>query len=89
MSDHSDEVRKYIWEKLSGAAKRKNLDIDQLKEDENFFEFGLLDSLGFLELVAAVEERFDLEVDFSEMDPADFTHFKGLVALCSQGPGVG
>ena len=79
-----EEIKTHIQEKLALAATRKNLDIDQLKENENFFEFGILDSLGFLELVASVEERFGLEVDFSEADPAEFTHLNGLALLCHQ-----
>ena len=77
-----EEIKAHIKEKLALAAKRKNLDVGQLHDNENFFEFGILDSLGFLELVASVEERFGLEVDFSEADPVEFTHLNGLAALC-------
>ena len=40
---------------------------------------GLIDSFGFLELIAAIEEAFDIEIDFSDKDPAEFLSLRGLV----------
>ena len=77
-----DAVRAFIRQKIREAAARKGVDFDSIGENENLFQAEVLDSLGFLELVGAVESQFDLEVDFSEMDPSEFTTIKGLTLLC-------
>ena len=40
---------------------------------------GILDSLAFLELVAALESEFNVELDFAELDPERFTTPRGLI----------
>lgn len=42
---------------------------DELDNDASFLEFGLLDSTGILELVAFIEEDFEIEVDDLEIIP--------------------
>lgn len=36
-------------------------------KDINLFETGLLDSMGFIELLAAFEEEFDIEIEPAEI----------------------
>ena len=54
----------------------EGLDIDG---SFDFFESGLLDSLGLIDLIDQVESRYDLQVDLTAMDPEDFTTVDGLV----------
>lgn len=46
---------------------------------------GLLDSLGFLELMTDVEQEFGLQCDFSSSEPEVFTTLGGFVAQFSKG----
>jgi acyl carrier protein len=51
-------------------------------EDDNFVESGLIDSFRFLELIVSLEKKFSVELDFSNLDPAQFSTIGGLVHHC-------
>jgi acyl carrier protein len=34
---------------------------------------GVIDSLGFLEMISALQEKFEVELDFEEVDPEDLS----------------
>lgn len=63
---------------------------DELKLDSNLnlLETGLYDSLGFLQLIATIEETASIELDLSEEDPEEFTKFGVLVRLISESPKI-
>lgn len=42
-------------------------------DDFDVLGAGILDSLGIVELIGAVERRFALEIDFAELDPEQLT----------------
>lgn len=47
-------------------------DEDKLDETASFQESGVLDSLGFLELITFVEEKFGIEIVDGELIPENF-----------------
>lgn len=42
---------------------------NDLDDDASFLEFGLLDSTGILELIAFIEEEFEIDIDDIEIIP--------------------
>ena len=50
----------------------------ELAEDADLMATGLLDSMGFIELLAYVESITGVRIDFSNLDPEEFTSIKGL-----------
>lgn len=54
--------------------------------DTNLLERGVLDSLGFVELILFLESQSGRQVNLFDVDPAEFTQIKGLcrIALRSQ-----
>ena len=55
---------------------------------------GLVDSLGFMQLIADLEERLGFQIDFEDLDPAELTlvgplsrHIAGKRAALRRGPG--
>lgn len=48
------------------------LDGDHVEDDLNLFAAGLVDSLGFVELIGELEQRLGIEIDLGELDPAHF-----------------
>ena len=52
--------------------------------ETNLIQEGVLDSLGFINLLMNLENEFDLDIDFSELDPAEFTTIRGLLSNLSQ-----
>jgi acyl carrier protein len=45
---------------------------DQLEVDQDLLADGIVDSLGLLKLIAWIEDRFDIHVDDSALDPDNF-----------------
>ena len=50
--------------------------------EENFIESGTIDSFGFLELLVAIEQKFNIQINFAELDPELFTNLGGLTCRC-------
>jgi acyl carrier protein len=55
-----------------------------LHEDVDLLSTGLLDSVGFVELLAALEDRLGYAIDLADVDPADFTTIRGLCGLATE-----
>jgi acyl carrier protein len=68
-----EKVKEFIIEYLS----RKNAEMisleDSINDDFDFFQAGIIDSMGLLEMINAMEDRFSINVDFEQMDPNLFT----------------
>lgn len=67
------EVRDFLGRKLAPQLEALGIDVDPLPNDLDLLEQGLIDSLGLIELVVAIDEEFDLAVDFEDMDPEQLT----------------
>jgi acyl carrier protein len=75
----TDDVRRFVVERLQRRAQHVGFALGNPADDMNLMESGLFDSLGFVELIAAIEEEFELEVDFADVDPETFTTVGGVV----------
>ncbi len=53
---------------------------EDVGDDFDLREAGVVDSLGFLELVTALEDQLGIELDFEELDPEQLTTVGPLVA---------
>ena len=51
---------------------------DQLKLDTNFFDKGIIDSTGVIELVSFLEETFNISVDDEELIPENLSSLKNI-----------
>jgi acyl carrier protein len=73
------DVRAFALERVSDQLLAMGLTPADVPDDFDLLDTGTIDSLGFLELVGALADRFGVDVDFEEMDPEDI----GLVGpLC-------
>ncbi len=52
---------------------------DQLSNHDSFLEKGIVDSTGVLELVAFLEERFQVKIEDEELIPANLDSIDNLV----------
>ena len=75
-----EAIENYIREHLAQVAREKGIDLPEIHGDSNLLDLGVLDSLGFVQMLMSLEAEFDLELDLTEMDPDEFTSLKGLVA---------
>jgi len=68
-----DQIRTYIMDNiLLGSADQS------IADDDSFLEKGIIDSTGILELVAFVEDEFDIEVGDEELIPDNFDSIEKL-----------
>ncbi|MGA2531556.1 MAG: acyl carrier protein [Candidatus Aminicenantales bacterium] len=67
------EVRSFLLEHFSFTIAANGLNPTEIGDDFDLLEAGVIDSLGVLEMISAVEQRFKITVDFEPMDPAELT----------------
>ena len=66
------------WVRVNG---RTNGFAEEITGDTNLLESGLLDSLGFVELILFIENQSGWQVDLTDVDPAEFSVVKGLCGI--------
>jgi acetyltransferase-like isoleucine patch superfamily enzyme len=74
----ADDVRTMIYEECAADLAALGLDATTLGEDCDLRTAGIIDSLGFIELVAALEGRLDVEIDLEALPPEDLTRVSAL-----------
>ena len=64
-----NQVRDFLLETLAEKMTRKGLPSEAVSDDFDLLIQGVIDSLGFLEMLGALQEEFQIYVDFDEIDP--------------------
>ena len=64
------EVKQFIVGFFSDALQVAGIDPDELPDDMDLLQTGVIDSMGILEITIALEERFEVPIDLEEL-PAD------------------
>ena len=82
--ERTDAIRVFVSERVQELAQKRKMELQNPGDAFNLLESGLFDSLGFVELIAAVEGEFDIEIDFGEGDPEAFTTIAGLVKTAAE-----
>jgi acyl carrier protein len=68
----ADQVKAAIAEFLSAQGSGGGV-AEMLADDTDLLLTGLIDSLGVLNLVGSLQEKFGIEVDFEDLDPEQMT----------------
>lgn len=55
--------------------------IHTLDKNSSLISTGLLDSLDFISMLMEIENTHNLDIDFEDADPVQFTSYSGLVSL--------
>jgi acyl carrier protein len=69
----AEQIRAFMLDELNEPLRRLGLSAEELPDDFDLHGSGVIDSFGLIELIAAIEERFDISVDFEELDPDELT----------------
>jgi len=78
----SREIREYIIENLKDKLVIFDISPSEVNMDFDLVKSGLLDSMAFVDLIADIEEKFQLEIDFeSAAEQDDFTRLGGLISI--------
>jgi acyl carrier protein len=79
------EVRAFIIDRLKEKLLLFDIAEEEVKDGFDLVKSGLLDSMAFVDLIAGIEEEFDLEIDFEKAaDTEDFTSLGGLVQIITE-----
>ena len=70
--DYSSKVREFIVENFLFG------DEEQLKDDTSFFERGIIDSTGILELIGFLEETYGVTIQDDELVPENFDNLNRI-----------
>jgi len=57
---------------------------ESLKDDDSFLDQGIIDSTGILELVAHLEETYEIEITEAELIPDNLDSINRIVAYLSR-----
>jgi acyl carrier protein len=74
----AESVRDFILSRLTDPLAAKGLTPDDLPPTFDLLLEGVIDSLGLVDLVVALENRFGVEFDFNEMPAEDLTRLGPL-----------
>jgi len=74
MSSIETELRQYILDKLMFGRTEV-----ELSGDASFLESGIIDSTGVLELVAFLEEKFQVKVEDEDLIPANLDSVNAII----------
>lgn len=67
------EVRAFILDRLQSPLAAKRLSPESVPDHFDLLTEGVIDSMGIVELIAALEGQFDIRLDFEELDPENLT----------------
>ena len=73
MSVSASEVRVVLLEALVEPLAAIGLGADDVPDDLDLFQNGVVDSLGLVTLLAGVEQRFGIELDYDDLPIEDLT----------------
>lgn len=76
----ASRIRDFISERVTQLAAGRVIVHDKL----HLIDSGLLDSMGLVMLITAIEERFNLEVNLADVDPDEFLTVGGLAGQAAR-----
>ena len=79
MMDHGNSLESTV-----GRLFAERLEVEVPAPETDLFETGILDSLRFVELLAALEETFGMRVSVEELEIDDFRSLSRIVGFVAQ-----
>lgn len=74
-----EKIKDFLLSKVKSKVGNENL--QSVSHSQSLIEQGVFDSIDFITLLMELENKFGIEPDFDEVDPAKFTSINGLIAL--------
>lgn len=75
------KIKDTLYRLMENRLQRKNKKPGDIDENKSLLEQGIYDSMAFIEFIADVEEAFEIEIDFENLDAADFTSVNQMIKL--------
>ncbi len=87
MGNLETEIKNYVLEHLKDVLKGEDINQFAVDGDIDLIGSGIISSLGFVELIAGIEQKFKIEIDFEKYDPSSYTTISGLASLAVKSRG--
>ncbi len=69
----ADQVKAFLVDHFADSFEAVGVVGPEVPDSFDLMLEGIIDSLGVVEMVSAVEQHFDLTLDLSDLDPEDLT----------------
>jgi acyl carrier protein len=79
-----DNVRKFLLTRYSEPLTATQLDLTELPDDFDLLLSGVIDSFGILEMISAIEEEFQIQLDLALLDAEDITRIGPLARYVAE-----
>lgn len=79
-------LRDIALDEMRAAIDRRGLNVAQFDDGMDLLAAGVIDSFGFIDLVAALETRSGLSIDLASVPPESLTTLRGLLNGFLQAP---
>ena len=80
----AEKVRSFVLNRLTDPLTAKGLAPQDVPDDFDLLSEGVIDSLGIVELIAAVQDEFRIEVDFDDLNAEELTVVGSLCRYIGQ-----
>ena len=79
-----DNVRDFLLTRYSEPMKGMRVNLAEIPDDFDFFLAGVIDSLGILEMISAIEHEFQIKLDLGLLDAEDITRIGPLARYTAE-----
>jgi len=80
----TDNVRQFILGRYADRWAELSTRIEHVPDDFDLLLEGVIDSVGVLDLIAAIEDEFDVDIDLQELDAEHITVIGPLAQYIGQ-----
>lgn len=73
----ANEVREFLLEKVKSKVNEEGF--SSISMTESLIAQGIFDSIDFITMLMEIESTFEIELNFDDVDPTQFTSIDGLI----------
>jgi acyl carrier protein len=79
-----DNVREFLLTRYSEPITAMQINITEIPDDFDFLLSGVIDSFGILEMISAIEDEFQIQLDLGLLDAEDITRIGPLARYAAE-----
>ncbi|MCA9278680.1 MAG: acyl carrier protein [Phycisphaeraceae bacterium] len=80
----AEQIRAFLLIHFADRFEQHNVDVSSIDDSYDLLREGIIDSLGILEMMGALEDEFGQAVDLEDMDPERMTQLGPLTDFLEQ-----